>query len=105
MQYSYTSKGYLEPHNSHPFQLQSQILTKLKYFPNIGEPHERKRLIRRTKAGQEAARARGRTGGRPKGLSPPLSRNCSDGDKCLQRLKKYSRHYEGIFNSFDNNDL
>ena len=38
MQYSYTSKGYLEPHNSHPFQLQSQILTKLKYFPNIGEP-------------------------------------------------------------------
>ena len=35
----YTSKGYLEPHNSHPFQLQSQIVTKLKYFPNIGEPH------------------------------------------------------------------
>ena len=32
--------------------------------------HERKRLIRRTKAGQEAARARGRMGGRPKGLSP-----------------------------------
>ena len=32
--------------------------------------HERKRLIRRTKAGREAARARGRMGGRPKGLSP-----------------------------------
>jgi DNA invertase Pin-like site-specific DNA recombinase len=32
--------------------------------------HERKRLIRRTKAGQEAARARGRMGRRPKGLSP-----------------------------------
>lgn len=32
--------------------------------------HERKRLIRRTKAGQEAARARGRMSGRPKGLSP-----------------------------------
>ena len=31
--------------------------------------HERKRLIRRTKAGREAARARGRMGGRPKGLS------------------------------------
>ncbi len=31
--------------------------------------HERKRLILRTKAGLEAARARGRTGGRKKGLS------------------------------------
>lgn len=30
---------------------------------------ERKKLIRRTKAGLAAARARGRTGGRPKGLS------------------------------------
>ena len=27
-------------------------------------------MIRRTKAGQEAARARGKMGGRPKGLSP-----------------------------------
>ncbi|GGC06641.1 recombinase family protein [Dyadobacter sediminis] len=32
--------------------------------------HERKRLIRRTNAGLEAARARGRVGGRKKGLSP-----------------------------------
>lgn len=35
----YTSKVYLEPHNSHPFQLQPQILTfltKLKYFLSIG---------------------------------------------------------------------
>lgn len=32
--------------------------------------HERKRLIRRSKAGQEAACARGRRGGRPKDLSP-----------------------------------
>lgn len=31
--------------------------------------HERKRLILRTKAGLEAARSRGRTGGRKKGLS------------------------------------
>ena len=31
--------------------------------------HERKRLILRTKAGLQAARARGRTGGRKKGLS------------------------------------
>jgi DNA invertase Pin-like site-specific DNA recombinase len=31
--------------------------------------HERKRLVRRTKAGLAAARARCRTGGRPKGLS------------------------------------
>ncbi len=31
--------------------------------------HERKRLVLRTKAGLEAARARGRTGGRKKGLS------------------------------------
>ncbi len=40
-----------------------------KLFALLAE-HERKRLIRRTKAGQEAARARGRLGGRPKGLSP-----------------------------------
>ena len=40
-----------------------------KLFALLAE-HERKRLIRRTKAGQEAARARGRMGGRPKGLSP-----------------------------------
>ena len=40
-----------------------------KLFSLLAE-HERKRLIRRTKAGQEAARARGRMGGRPKGLSP-----------------------------------
>lgn len=40
-----------------------------KLFALLAE-HERKRLIRRTKAGQEAARARGRVGGRPKGLSP-----------------------------------
>lgn len=39
-----------------------------KLFALLAE-HERKRLIRRTKAGQEAARARGRMGGRPKGLS------------------------------------
>jgi len=38
-----------------------------KLFALLAE-HERKRLIRRTKAGQEAAR--GRMGGRPKGLSP-----------------------------------
>lgn len=31
--------------------------------------HERRRLIQRTKAGLEAARSRGRTGGRKKGLS------------------------------------
>ena len=36
-----------------------------KLFALLAE-HERKRLIRRTKAGQEASRARGR----PKGLSP-----------------------------------
>jgi DNA invertase Pin-like site-specific DNA recombinase len=40
-----------------------------KLFALLAE-HERKRLIRRTKAGQEAASARGRMGGRPKGLSP-----------------------------------
>lgn len=40
-----------------------------KLFALLAE-HERKRLIRRTKAGQQAARARGRMGGRPKGLSP-----------------------------------
>lgn len=40
-----------------------------KLFALLAE-HERKRLIRRTKAGQAAARARGRMGGRPKGLSP-----------------------------------
>ena len=39
-----------------------------KLFALLAE-HERKRLIRRTKAGQQAARARGRMGGRPKGLS------------------------------------
>jgi DNA invertase Pin-like site-specific DNA recombinase len=39
-----------------------------KLFALLAE-HEKKRLIRRTKAGQEAARARGRMGGRPKGLS------------------------------------
>jgi DNA invertase Pin-like site-specific DNA recombinase len=40
-----------------------------KLFALLAE-HERKRLIRRTKAGQDAARARGRMGGSPKGLSP-----------------------------------
>ncbi len=40
-----------------------------KLFALLAE-HERKRLIRRTRAGQQAARARGRNGGRPKGLSP-----------------------------------
>ncbi len=40
-----------------------------KLFALLAE-HERKRLIRRTMAGQAAARARGRMGGRPKGLSP-----------------------------------
>ena len=40
-----------------------------KLFALLAE-HERKRLIRRTKAGQEDARARGRMGGRPKVLSP-----------------------------------
>jgi DNA invertase Pin-like site-specific DNA recombinase len=77
-----------------------------KLFALLAE-HERKRLIRRTKARQEATRARGRMGERPKGLSPrsPLSGNCSDGDKCLQRAKKYQRYYEGIFNSFNNNSL
>ena len=39
-----------------------------KLFALLAE-HERKRLIRRTKAGQEAARARGRMGERSKGLS------------------------------------
>ena len=39
-----------------------------KLFALLAE-HERKRLIRRTKARREAARARGRMGGRPKGLS------------------------------------
>ena len=40
-----------------------------KLFALLAE-HERKRLIRRTKAGREAARARGRMGGRPKRSSP-----------------------------------
>lgn len=40
-----------------------------KLFALLAE-QERKRLIRRTKAGLSAARARGRIGGRPKGLSP-----------------------------------
>ncbi|CAN5496315.1 recombinase family protein [soil metagenome] len=40
-----------------------------KLFVLLAE-QERKRLIRRTRAGQAAARARGRVGGRPKGLSP-----------------------------------
>lgn len=40
-----------------------------KLFALLAE-HERKRLIRRTKAGLNSARARGRMGGRPKGLSP-----------------------------------
>lgn len=41
-----------------------------KLFVLLAE-HERKRLIHRTKAGQEVVRARGRMGGRLKGLSPP----------------------------------
>ena len=40
-----------------------------KLFAQLAE-HERKRLFSRTKVGQEDARARGRMGGRPKGLSP-----------------------------------
>ena len=40
-----------------------------KLFALLAE-HECKRLIRRTKAGQEAARARGRMRGRSNGLSP-----------------------------------
>jgi DNA invertase Pin-like site-specific DNA recombinase len=40
-----------------------------KLFALLAE-HECKRVIRRTKAGQEAARARGRMGRRPRGLSP-----------------------------------
>lgn len=40
-----------------------------KLFALLAE-QERKRLIRRTNAGLAAARARGRVGGRPKGLSP-----------------------------------
>lgn len=40
-----------------------------KLFALLAE-QERKRLVRRTKAGLAAARARGRVGGRPKGLSP-----------------------------------
>lgn len=40
-----------------------------KLFALLAE-QERKRLIRRTRAGLAAARARGRLGGRPKGLSP-----------------------------------
>ena len=36
----------------------------------VAHCQSQERLIRRTKAGQEAARARGRMGGRPKGLSP-----------------------------------
>jgi DNA invertase Pin-like site-specific DNA recombinase len=39
-----------------------------KLFAILAE-HERKRLIQRTRAGLTAARARGRMGGRPKGLS------------------------------------
>jgi DNA invertase Pin-like site-specific DNA recombinase len=39
-----------------------------KLFALLAE-HELNRLIRRTKARQEAARVRGRVGGRPKGLS------------------------------------
>ena len=40
-----------------------------KLFALLAE-QERKRLVRRTKSGLAAARARGRVGGRPKGLSP-----------------------------------
>ncbi|MDB5243295.1 MAG: Site-specific recombinase, invertase Pin-like protein [Spirosoma sp.] len=40
-----------------------------KLFALLAE-QERKRLVRRTKAGLAAARARGRIGGRPRGLSP-----------------------------------
>ena len=40
-----------------------------KLFALLAE-HEGKRLIRRTKAGREAARARCKMGGRPKGSSP-----------------------------------
>lgn len=40
-----------------------------KLFALLAE-QERKRLIRRTNAGLNVARARGRVGGRPKGLSP-----------------------------------
>jgi len=43
-----------------------ELLFKL--FAVLAE-HERKRLVRRTKAGLAAARARSRSGGRPKGLS------------------------------------
>jgi DNA invertase Pin-like site-specific DNA recombinase len=54
-----------------------------KLFALLAE-HERKRLIRRTKAGQEAARARGRMGGRPKGLSPHYQEIAPLGAKLLK---------------------
>lgn len=56
--------------------------------------HERKRLISRTKAGLEAARARGRNGGRPKGLSPhyagiaDMVRSAYDQKKSIREIMK-----------------
>ena len=38
---------------------------------------ERETIVERTKAGLKAARARGRLGGRPKGLSPEAKRNAA----------------------------
>jgi DNA invertase Pin-like site-specific DNA recombinase len=64
-----------------------------KLFALLAE-HERKRLIRRTKAGQEAARARGRMGGRPKGLSPhyqeiaPLVINAYKEQRSIREIMK-----------------
>jgi DNA invertase Pin-like site-specific DNA recombinase len=64
-----------------------------KLFALLAE-HERKRLIRRTKAGQEAARARGRMGGRPKGLSPhyqeiaPLVINAYKEQRSIRKIMK-----------------
>ncbi len=51
-----------------------------KLFTLLAE-HERKRLIRRTKDGQN--------GWKTQGIITPLSSNCSNGDQCLQRTKEY----------------
>lgn len=56
--------------------------------------HERKRLIRRTNAGLEAARARGRVGGRKKGLSEryvkiaPMVMNAYNGNSSIREIMK-----------------
>lgn len=66
-------------------------------FMCILAEHERNIIRERTKAGLSSARARGRTGGRPKGLSPRFQLIAHDIKEMYERNNRSTEEIRKIF--------